>query len=117
MYLVQNISENARQRQTLILQDGSQVTIEIQFREMQYGWFINELTYGTFTLKGVRITTNPDIIYQFRNQLPFGLACFTKDGNDPTQIQDFASEYAQLFVLSQEEVATLAELYSGQISA
>lgn len=112
MLVVQAPTANTLQKQILILEDGTQITITIEFKPMQFGWFIRELIYEDFTLNGFRIFTSPNILYQFKNLIPFGLMCTTKDGQEPKLQQDFSSGYASLFVLTSSEVDQLAALYS-----
>lgn len=110
MYLIQQVSNDSKQLQNLILPDGTVVTMTIYFVPMQYGWFITELTYGTFTLNGLRITNSPNMLHQFRNQIPFGLACFSKENREPSQQEDFSTGVSKLFILSEAEVEQYAEI-------
>lgn len=110
MYLIQQITEDPLQNQTLILPDGSSLSLTIYFVPMQYGWFITSLTYKDFAIQGLRITNSPNILYQFQNQIPFGLACFSTQNREPTQQQDFSSGASLLYILSQEECQQYAEL-------
>lgn len=115
MYQIQNLTRDPRQKQTLQFPDGTFVTIEIYFVPMQLGWFITSLVYGSFTLAGVRISNSPNILNQYRNQVPFGLACFSANNREPTLQDDFISENSKLFILTQEECNQYTELLSGQI--
>lgn len=115
MYQVQNLTNNSRQKQTLALPDGTFIVIELYFIEMQQGWFITNLTYGEFVLRGVRISNSPNILYQYKNQIPFGLACFSSAEREPMLADDFASGASKLYVLTEEEVQQYAETLSGQI--
>jgi hypothetical protein len=110
MYLIQQVTTDALQKQTLNLPDGTQVSITLQFVPMQFGWFIRTLTYGTFTLTGLRVTNSPNMLNQFRNQLPFGLACYSQGNREPSQQQDFSSGASKIYVLTQAETAAYAEL-------
>ena len=109
MYLIQQITSNPLQKQTLVLQDGTSVTLIMYFRPLQTGWFINEITRGDFTLYGLRITNSPNMLNQFRNQIPFGLACFSTANREPSQQQDFLSGASKLYILEQDEVDEYAE--------
>lgn len=115
MYKILQITEDPLQDFNLVLLDGSSLQLEIYFRPMQYGWFINSLVYSAsgFTLQGLRITTSPNMLNQFRNQIPFGLACYTQTNREPTQQQDFSSGASQLFILTAAEVAEYAEVLSN----
>lgn len=109
MLLIQHISADALQKQTLVLPDGSSFTIEMYFRPMQFGWFINQLTYNTFTLNGLRITNSPNMLNQWRNLIPFGLGCFSAANREPSLQQDFATGASKLYVLTEAETAEYAE--------
>ncbi len=109
MFLIQQVTNNPNQKQTLVLQDGTSLTMTIQFIPMQYGWFITELTYQNFTLQGLRIMVSPNMLHQFRNQIPFGLACFSAANREPSQQDDFSSGAATLYLLSAAEVQQYTE--------
>lgn len=109
MFLIQQITNNPSQKQTLILQDGTSLTLTLQFVPMQYGWFITDLVYQSFELKGIRICNSPNMLHQFRNQIPFGLACFSAANREPSQQNDFSSGASRLYVLSEAEVKQFTE--------
>lgn len=110
---VKQVTSDFLQTQTVILTDGTFFKFTMNYKPLQYGWFITELTYGDFVLQGLRICVSPNFLYQFRNQIPFGVACFTKDGNEPTQQEDFSSGYAKMYVLEPADMAQLAEFFGG----
>ncbi len=115
MLRIQRVTDAPLQAQTLVLEDGTAFSITLYYRPIQRGWFVNELIYGSFTLYGLRIVNSPNMLQQWRNKLPFGLACFTDGNREPTLIQDFQSEAAKLYVLTSDEVAEFAEyLTSGE---
>jgi hypothetical protein len=110
MLQIQQITDAPLQNQTLILPDGTSLSLSLYFRPMQFGWFITQLIYNDFVLRELRITNNPNMLYQFKNQIPFGLACFSLQNREPTQQNDFVSGASTLYVLTSEEVAQYAEL-------
>lgn len=114
MYLVQQITTDPLQEQTLVLPDGSPVFLQIYFRPMQYGWFINELTWGSFTIKGLRITNSPNMLHQFKNQIPFGLACFSNANREPMLQEDFSTSASKLYLLDEDEVEEYAEFLENE---
>lgn len=107
MYRVEQILDYANQKKSLTLPDGSVVNISLYYIDMQKGWFIREIEYGDFIARGIRIGRSPNILYQFRNQIPFGLACF--GDREPSLIEDFLEDVCQLYVLTEEEVDEYAE--------
>ena len=113
MLKVVSITNDPLQKQTLVLQDGTQIKITLAYIEMQYGWFIRELTYEGFVLRNKRLTDSPNLLHQFRNILPFGLACITKGGREPTQKDDFKSGTSALYILDKEEIVEYTDYLSG----
>lgn len=128
MNRLDQITDDAAQTQRLLLPDGSVATLSMEFKPMQYGWFITSLVYapvtssygvpsnydGPFEIRGFRIFVSPNILQQYRNQIPFGLACYSAGEREPTQQQDFSSGAAQLYLLNQADVAQITSLINGQ---
>jgi len=114
MYLVQQITSDAQQIQTITLSDGSNFTIQIEYKPNQSGWFIISLTSGTFTITNMRICGSPNLLYQYRNQISFGLACTIVGANEPTQQTDFSNGNANLYILTATEVAQYTSYLNGQ---
>lgn len=115
MFNIQQITNDALQKQTLLLQDGSSVKIKMRYSSQQYGWFFDEISYLDFTLYGVRITNNLNMLMPYRHQIPFGLACISDDDREPTQKDDFASRSSRLYILSDQEVDDYVRFLSGQV--
>lgn len=117
MFKIQNLTDSASQKQSLVLPDGTIIQITIYYVPLQLGWFITSLIYQDFEVNGLRISNMPNILYQFKNQIPFGLACFSASGREPSQAQDFLSDASELFILDEAEVEEYAEILSGQIQS
>ena len=110
------MSSDVNFTQTVSLPDGSSFLMTAYYVPMQYGWFFQSLIYGNFLIHGLRICNLPNILYQFRNQLPFGIACYTQGNREPTQQQDFSSGSSSLYLLSAAEVAAYTGYLSGTVS-
>ncbi len=117
MNQIQNITTAPYQTQRLILPNGNPVDITFSYKPQQLGWFIETLTYLDFTLKGMRICVSPDILYQWKNKLPFGIACFAINGREPYLSTDFSDGSASLYLLTQAEVLQYQGELSGQAGA
>lgn len=114
MYKIQKITANALQEQTLVLPNGTAFTIVMEFKPMQLGWFFQRITYGDWTLSGMRICVSPNMLYQFKNRLPFGLACFSNVGpREPSLQQDFSSGSFSMYILDETQVDELASYIRG----
>jgi hypothetical protein len=113
MFIIQKISDRPRQKQNLTLPDGTFISLSIYFIDQQQGWFITNLTYGTFILNGMRITNGKNILHQFRNQIPFGMACISNGDREPMLIQDFITGNSKLYILTAAEVLAYTVALSG----
>lgn len=113
MKRIQKVTADAFQKQTFVLDSGDVFEITLYYRPNQLGWFIWELVFGDFVLNNVRVCVSPNLLYQYQNKLPFGIACFSTDGREPTLQEDFESGAAKLYVLSPAEVAE----YSAYVRA
>lgn len=108
MFTISQVTSDPNQSQTLILPDGTQIFISLFYSDQQFGWFFTEINYGSFILNGLRICNSPDLLYQFKNQIPFGIGCSTVGGREPTQLEDFASGASTLYLLTAADVAAYA---------
>jgi hypothetical protein len=112
MYDVNQISSDAKQSQSLYLPDGTAILVSFEYIPLQLGWFMN-ITYGNFILNGMRVTTSPNLLHQYRNIIPFGL-CVTMVGNaEPTNQQDFASGNAKMYILTSAECTQYEAYLNG----
>jgi hypothetical protein len=113
MYQVNQITTAALQNQTLTLPDGSLIQTQLYFVPMQYGWFI-DISYGAnFTINNLRICNSPNMLRQWQNIIPFGLACFSTNDREPSQQADFFSQASILYVLTEAEVQAYSDFLSG----
>jgi hypothetical protein len=113
MYQINQLTADPLQTMTLILPNGNPCQLTIYYIERQIGWFITNLTYGDFQLSGIRITNNPNMLYQWKNILPFGLACYSTNQTEPGQLQDFFSQNSILYILDASEVEDITGFYQN----
>lgn len=115
MFQIQNLTDDTKQKQTVLLEDGTSFTFTLYFRPLQYGWFIDELTYQDFVLYGLRVCNTPNLLHQYRNQIPFGLACFSSEKREPMLQPDFSSGASNLYVLSADEVEDFQRYLTSEV--
>lgn len=113
MLKINQITADAKQKHTLVLDDGSNLILRLYFSDLQQSWFIEELSYEDITINCMRIGCSFNLLNQFKNKLPFGLACLAKNQREPTLQEDFLSGNAELFILTEEEVQQYSEFLSG----
>lgn len=114
MLTTQGWTQDTKQNQNLILPDGSALSLTLKYVPLQFGWFIDSLVYQSFTLTGYRLFTSPNLLQQYVNQIPFGLACLTSDNGEPTQQQDLSSGYATIYILTAAEAAQFTRILRGE---
>lgn len=116
LHKLNSISSEPRQKIIIPLDDNSKVTLNIEYRANQIGWFF-DFTYEDKTYTNFRFTTSYNILRNFRTWLPFGLRIDTLDGLEPTDLEDFASGYATLYVLNKDDITTTEANYYAKITA
>lgn len=112
MYKLEQLTNDPLQELNITLEDGSTFVLTVYFMANQYSWTIQKLTYGTFEINNVLITNNPNILFPWKNLIPFGIACFSESRREPSLIDDFSSEASSLYVLNQAEVDAYVEILS-----
>jgi hypothetical protein len=106
MNILTGFTDSPRQTTTIVLEDGGRVTLAIEYRPQQLGWFY-DLEYDTFLLQGQRLVSGSNIIRQFMGQIPFGLSVLTQSYLDPSGQEDFVSGEAVIVLLDQADVQAI----------
>lgn len=104
--LITNLTNFADQLTTLQLPDGSNATVEVIYNGATERWTMN-VTYGTFAVNGINMCCYPNLLRQWQNVLPFGIACVTADQTDPVDINDFYTGRVSLYLLTQADIASI----------
>lgn len=112
MQILDTISNDAKQKHTILLEkDNSAVVIRLVYKPTQIGWFMDvEYETKNFAVYGLRVTTNLNILNQWRNILPFGIICYCEDAQDPLSIEDFLVKRAYLAILNEEEIESIVNI-------
>ena len=106
MNQVDNISDDFSQIMSITLEDRSVIVLEFNYRPMIQRWTVN-LTHGDFVLNGLNISVHPNMVRNYRNVIPFGIACTTLDGVDPIRSDDFSTGRASIYILTASEVGQI----------
>lgn len=103
MKQINSLGNAADQQQTVTLDDGSTVQLEFFYRAGIQRWFI-DVIHSSLTLRGFGLSQGPNILRQWRNLIPFGIAVQAIDLIDPVQITDFQTGRVAVYILSADEV-------------
>jgi hypothetical protein len=112
MNQILQITNDFKQKAKVILINGSPMTLNLRFSPMQAGWFA-DISYIDFTLNGLRICNSPNILHQYRNQIPFGLGCFSVGQREPSLQDDFSSNSSKLYLLTSDDTLAFYEYLIG----
>lgn len=110
--LLTNLTNFADQVTQVSLPDGSTATLEFLFNGTTERWIMN-VTYGTFTANGIGLCCYPNVLRQWMNILPFGVAIASSTQTDPVTVNDFASGRVLVFLLDQDDMQTIESTVFG----
>jgi hypothetical protein len=85
------------------LDAGGFAKITLTYRPVVQMWFL-DFEYNTCKVRGLRLCKQINIIHQWREICPFGIAVLT-DGAEPFLINDFSTGRVTLGILTAGEVA------------
>lgn len=108
------LSNKPRQQVTIALENNMYLDLYFEYKPNQLGWFFN-FTYNDITYSNIRLTTSYNILRAYRNWLPFGLRCDTADGFEPMDIDDFVNGYANIYILTKNELEATESLYYAKV--
>ncbi len=114
MTQIDNITDQANQTTQVVLEDGSILTLQFIYDGSTERWTVN-VSHTLLTVNGMNVSCYPNMLRAWRNLIPFGLACTTLSGYDPTNVQDFINGQAQLYVLNEADVQDVEETVFGGV--
>ena len=97
------ISTDPKQKFTVVTEDNQSFELSLEYSDQQQCWFYS-ITFGILSINGSRIVTGANILRNYKNVLPFGLAVTTDDLSEPFLIDDFSTGRVGFFVLTAAEV-------------
>lgn len=109
---IDNLTNFADQVTLVQLPDATTVSLELIFNGTTERWTMNVI-YGDLTIDGINLCCLPNVLRQWRNIIPFGLACVTDNQTDPFDINDFSSGRVALFILTAADVAEIESTVYG----
>lgn len=104
MKQIQGLTSQPKQQFTIPLVDGSRVSCYMEYRTQQSGWFL-DLTWQDWTLNGMRVFASPNMLRQWQDIIPFGLAVLTTGNVEPLNSTDFSDATAVMVLLEGADIA------------
>lgn len=120
MNVINGITTQPTQISFITLADGTRATLTLYFRPQQNGWFYDISWPGSaalavpFKSQNRRLVTSGNLLRQFKDVIPFGLACFTVDNIDPMTQTCLSDGSVSLVLLNADDVASIeASVYTA----
>lgn len=112
MNAITNVTNDANQILTVVLDDGSGVALTLTYRPAIQRWTM-DIEHGDFVVRGLNISMFPNLLQPWKENAGFGIGCTTTDGGDPLFIDDFSNGRATLYILNEADVAVINATYLG----
>ena len=111
-----NLTNHADQVMVLQLPAGGIATLELMYHGATKRWIMN-LEYGDVVIDGIGVCCHPNLLRQWKNVIPFGLACATQFQTDPTEFSDFVNGNAVLYLLDEADVQFVESSILGGVQS
>ena len=105
MNVLTGLTDQPAQNSQISLPDGTLANLTLYYRQNQLGWFY-DLSYGSFAVNGQRLVTSPNVLYQFQNEIPFGLAMLVESDSEPLSQNVFVDGTGTLVLLDANDIVT-----------
>lgn len=103
MRLLSNLTDAADQLMTVPIEDGSLAKLEFFYRPGIQRWSVN-ISHPLLVINGVNLALSPNILRQWKNLIPFGMAIDSTIGLDPMNAEDFKNGVSLAYIISAAEV-------------
>ena len=112
MNLIKSITDNANQIFSVSISGYSNAQITLNYKSNQNAWFMS-IVWGSFEINNMLISVGYNILRQFKNQIPFGIAINSTTGTDPLFVDSWLLGYNNFYVLDSTDVAFMETTYYG----
>jgi len=113
MTTITGLTDQPKQQSTVVLPDGSQVSLYLEYRSQSAGWVL-DVAWQTFGVNGLRLTASPNVMRKWQNIVPFGLAVLTAGNAEPVTLAALADGTTTLLLLDPTDIAQInATAYPG----
>lgn len=110
---MQQITITKNSQIEIINAENETYTGYINYNTSRQGWFL-DLVSENFKIYGIRITSIPNILRQWRNKLGFGISVSCENNSEPFFLEDFNTGRAKMFLLEPDDLI-IQELLDAEI--
>lgn len=83
----------------------------LNYNSTRQGWFL-DLVSDNFKLYGIRITSCPNILRQWKDKLGFGIEVYCEQKGEPFFWEDFNTGRAKIFLLEPSDLKLQDIIYA-----
>ena len=112
MLIINGLTNDAMQQLTLDGIPGVEINVTLRFMPRIQIWNM-DVAYGSFLAQGIPVLCSPNLLRQWRNIIPFGIACSNIYQLDPYTIIDFVNGNSTFYLLDGDDVASIEQTIYG----
>ena len=109
MKKITSLSVDPKQKFSLTIPGYSALEIRLEFKPQQYGWFL-KATWGTWGIDNERVVFSPNLLWQWKDTLPFGIGIWGPDILDPFAVDAWTTGW-EFYLLDDTDKATIEAYY------
>lgn len=113
MITLDGLKATGNQKFRTLASNGDFIEITLYFLSAIQQWSM-DIKWNNFILNGFKVFNSLNILSQYENIIPFGIAIIIPDGGEPFIINDFSTKRVQLGILSPEEIEEINAFYVEQ---
>lgn len=113
MLYINKITADASQQINLTGIPGIIIGLDLRWFGRNNLW-VADISYNNTLIQGVTVTESLNFLRQWKNILPFGISCLTTTGFDPSTVNDFVNQTANMYLLNSDDVAGVEAYLSSQ---
>lgn len=108
MQIITSLTSSPNQFHQLVLENNETADIYLRYYPRMFSWFF-DIAYKDKRVNNIKVVLHPNILRQFKNNIPFGLMFYTDNDSpvEPFQITDFETGRVKLSILNKDEVAQI----------
>lgn len=110
MKILEGIRATGTQKLITAADNGDSIEITLYYLPAVQAWMM-DISSGTFQLNKFRLFNSLNVLVQYQNIIPFGLAVLIHDGGEPFLINDFSSGRCLLALITPDEVDQVEDYY------
>lgn len=111
MRQITGLTNDTKQQFDAVIEGYDVANIYLEYKPNQFGWFM-DVTWGEFSTNNLRVTVGPNILRQFKNIIPFGIAISGVDSVDPVTVDDWLGHNV-FYILDETDKALVEDAING----